>query len=259
MSPTGSRRRDRAPKSSALLAVLFAGCGPAAEEVALRAVEAAADADVATLGRWVDPGYADPLGGLEVLRRDLADLEARYGRRRIELRELSRHAAASELHTTVVGHLDVELVGQPTWRAVGAMSLELERNAGWRVRAGLLSDLRDIMGLMDARRRALEANDPAALAALLHPRYRDGDLDREEAAQRMARDLEGVRIRLEPTNYRLELRGTTAHLDEHYRLEVAGRALPPTIARFTLGRTAGRWRILAGLYPPEAEARAPAP
>ena len=66
---------------------------------------------------------------------------------------------------------------------------------------------------------------------------------------RLARDLVGAPVRLRVTNYRLELRGPTAHLDEHYVLTVAGQTLPPRIARFTLAPSAGRWRILAGLYP----------
>ena len=101
-----------------------------------------------------------------------------------------------------------------------------------------------------ARREALEANDPEALRALLHPAYRDGDLDADGALRRISDSLRGVRVRLRPTHYRLEIRGPQAHLDEHYVLTVGTRTLPPAVARLTLERTAGRFRIVAGLFPP---------
>jgi hypothetical protein len=95
----------------------------------------------------------------------------------------------------------------------------------------------------------MEGNDADGYAELLHPSYRDGDVDREETERRLKADLSTVRIRIDPSLYRLELRGPTAHLDEHYRLTVNMRELPPAIARLTLVRAAGLWKISSGLYP----------
>ena len=101
---------------------------------------------------------------------------------------------------------------------------------------------------MQRRRAALEANDADALAALLHPHYRDGLVDRNEAVERLRRDVEGASIRFRVTNYRLEVRPDLAHIDEYYILTVGERVLPPATAGLTLRKSAGRWRIAAGLY-----------
>ena len=101
---------------------------------------------------------------------------------------------------------------------------------------------------MRARRRALESNDAGALAALLHPNYRDGIIDHRMAAERMRRDLAGVAIRFTATHYRLEIRRDLAHIDEHYVMTVDGQPGRPAVAGLTLRKSAGRWRIAAGLY-----------
>lgn len=205
--------------------------------------------DLEPARRAVAPDYADPLGGRDVLLADLEAYVERFGARRVKFSELSTVDDPSALVATLTGRLDLELVGPPTWKVVGPAQIELERHGDFYVRSGLLSHVRDIERLMARRRAALEANDAEQMRPLLHPRYRDGDLDVDDAIERLAKDLSGVPVRLEVTNYRVELRGPTAHVDEHYVLKVRDRAMPPSVARFTLARTAGRWKIIAGLYP----------
>ncbi len=205
--------------------------------------------DLEPARRAVAPDYADPLGGRDVLLEDLERWTEAFGKRRLTYSELSTADDPSALVATLTGRLDLELVGPPTWKVVGPAQIEFERHGDFFVRSGLLSHVRDIARLMARRRAALEADDAEQLRPLLHPRYRDGDLDADGAVERLARDLSGVPVRLDVTNYRVELRGPTAHVDEHYVLTVQGRAMPPSIARFTLARTAGRWKIIAGLYP----------
>lgn len=205
--------------------------------------------DVDGIGHLVDREYADPLGDRDALLQDLRTLVHESSRRTLVYTDLTTGDDPSKLSATLTGRVDLELVGRPTWKVVGPAQVELARTDGFRVRSGLLSHVRDIRGLMAARRGALEANDATAVRPLLHPGYRDGDLDADEAVQRLQKDLAGVPVRLRVTNYRVELRGPTAHVDEHYVLTVGERTLPPSVARFTLSRSAGRWKIAAGLYP----------
>jgi hypothetical protein len=237
----------RAPPLFALLAL--AACAepaPAVVAEVLRAVEAG---DAAALAARISPDYADPLGGRDALVADLADLAREFARREVSGHDLAEAEGASSQRVRVSGRLEGALTGEPSWRFEGPLSVELERTDRTRVVSGLLVDLRDARGLAARRRAALEGNDAAALVALLHPGYRDGDLDRDGARARLERDLASVRIRLTPSLYRLEVREDLAHLDEHHQLEVDHVAQRPAVARLTLRRSAGRARIAAGLYP----------
>lgn len=232
----------------ALLLLTLAACHPPPDEVAAKvaaALESGATADALAL---VHADYADPRGDRSTLAKDLADLAQSFGRVRIDLSNLEVVDGATAKESLVIGRLDAELVGAPTWRVVGPVRMTFRRDDGFWVVSGLLPHLRDIRALTEARRAALEANDAEALRPLLHPTYRDGDLDADEALAKLGEDISGAKIRMEVTNYRLEVRGPSAHLDEHYHLEVEGRPIPPQIARFTLAPSAGRWRIRAGLY-----------
>ncbi|MCA9550382.1 MAG: hypothetical protein KC933_10120 [Myxococcales bacterium] len=233
----------------ALGALTLAACSAPPEEVVAELARALEARDSEAALALVHPDYADPRGDRAALAADLRALPEAFSRIRLDYQDLSTVEGASAREVTATGTLDAELVGDTTWRVVGPAQLELLRDDGFKVRAGLLPHLRDIRDLMRRRQAALEANDAEALRPLLHPRYRDGDADLQETMARLARDLVGAPVRLRVTNYRLELRGPTAHLDEHYVLTVAGQTLPPRIARFTLAPSAGRWRILAGLYP----------
>lgn len=233
-----------------ILGLLLAGCQRTPKEAVEQARAALEARSTTDLLEVLDPEYADTLGTKARLLSDLEDLWRRYPRIHLATEALTVAQGASELDATVVGTLDADFVGQPTWKVRGPVAIELVRRTdGFRIRSGLLTDFRDIERLMAKRRAALEANDAQQVKDLLHPGYRDGDLDGDQAAARLARDLEGKKVRLDATNYRLELRGPRAHVDEHFVLEVNGRPSRPLIGRFTLERSAGRWRISSGLYP----------
>jgi hypothetical protein len=233
----------------ALILSLCAGCTEPPEAVSQAVATALNERDFETALRHVHANYADPRGGRDALEQDFHDLRGAFDRMRVRFEDTST-ARGAPGQATITGRLDAELVGQTTWRVVGPLQLEMTKDQGFRIESGLLPHFRGIRSLMRRRHDALEANDAEALRPLLHPNYRDGDQDAEQVIQRLSSDLEGVRIRVAVTNYRLEVRGPIAHLDEHYLLTVGARTLPPQIARFTLERSAGRWRIRAGLYPP---------
>ncbi len=229
---------------------LTIGCGRTPEEAVQRALTAIETHDASALERVLDLEYADPLGDEHRLLTDVTELWERYPRIEIRAEDLLTSKGASELEATVSGTIDADFVGTPTWKVKGPLPIELVRRSdGFRIRSHLLTTFRDAQQLMDARRAALEANDVEGVRKLLHPDYRDGDLDADGAMQRLAGSLDGRKVRLQVSNYRLELRGPWAHLDEYYVLVVDDRPTRPLIARFTLKTTAGRWRIAAGLYP----------
>lgn len=232
----------------ALSIALLAGCTAPPDEIAQKVAAALEARDPAAALAFVHASYADPRGDRRTLAADLEDMRERFSRVRIDFEEVSAIEGASAKEATVVGRLDAELVGEPTWRVVGPLRVDFIREDGFHVVSGLLTDVRDVRALMAARRAALEANDAEAIRPLLHPGYRDGDMIADEVIARLTEDLAGAPIRMAVTNYRLEVRGPVAHLDEHYVLTVAGRTLPPAIARFTLAPSAGRWKIRAGLY-----------
>jgi hypothetical protein len=212
----------------------------------LRAIERG---DTKALDVRVADDYADALGGKKELIADVTDLANAFGRMTITVSDLSTTTGASKVEAEVVGRIDFDGAGEIAWRMTGPFDVVLRRDGDFRIHSGLLSDLRDVRGLMDARRRALEANDAEAYARLLHPTYKDGDRDLEDTKAKLRADLSNVRVRLQPSLYKLEVRGPAAHVDEHYVLSVNERALAPSIARLTLQRAGGRWRIASGLYP----------
>lgn len=228
-------------------------CAEPALEVVDRVAQALERRDEGAIRRRVASTYADPLGGEAEAFADLRGIFEHFDQLRIDLEDPHERPRASELETEVTALLDAELVGRPTWRVIGPVHFELVRQDGWRIRGGLFTELRDAMELAEKRRAALEANDAPALRPLLHPSYKDGDLDADQALARLAHDLEGMKVRLEVTNYRLEIREQEAHLDEHYRMSVNDQPSPPAVARLTLGRNVGRYAIEAGLYPPEGQ------
>ena len=235
---------------------LAVACGRTPEEAVDQVRAAIESRDEAMLSRAIDPGYADPLGDQAKLVADVRELWERYPRIALAMSELSTSRGASELEATVTGTLDADFVGTPTWKVKGPIAIDLVRRSdGFRIRSNLLTTFRDVSRLADARRAALEANDAKAVRALLHPEYRDGDLDADGAIARLTQDLAGRKVRLSASNYRLELRGPWAHLDEHFVLVVDDRPTRPLVARFSLKTIAGRWRIAGGLYPAQREAR----
>jgi hypothetical protein len=226
--------------------IALAGCaGCERPEEKTRNLFAAIDrADLEEIERRVDAGYNDPLGDKEKLLEDLRALFREVPRIRSKPTDLS--PSKSRGGVVVVGTLEIELESAPSWRMIGPLAIEYD--GGLSVKSGLLDDLRQIRRLFDDRRRAMEANDAEAYAALLHPEYRDGDLDRDGAIERLRKDLAGIPIRLEPLSYWVEVRGLDTHVDERYRLTV-NEEPHALVARLTLRRSAGLWRIFGGLYP----------
>jgi hypothetical protein len=236
----------------AFLALVWASaCGADPEAAAREAIAAAEAGDPRGLRRWVHPSYADGVGGRDAAIEDFAALARRYARRAFEIRALEVRRGASRARAEVVADLDLRLEGGgPTVRLEGPAPLELVRDEGFRVRSGLLTALRDVLALMRRRRAALEANDLGALRDVLHPSYAEGPYDRERLIARVREDLEGAVVRVDVRAWRIELRPDLVHVDEHHRLRVDGRELPPAVGRFTLAPSAGRLRIRAGIRPP---------
>lgn len=233
-----------------LLALAVSACGDHPDEVARAAFSALEKNDLQGVLARIDPKYSDPLGDKAKLSQDLGDLIQSTGRISVQATEISVVSGDTRRTATVIGRLDFELAGEPTWRMTGPLDLDELDDGGFKISGNFLTDLRDVMHLTAERRAALEANDASLYGKLLHPTYRDGDVDREDTAARIARDLSGhAKIRIEPTLYKLEVRGPLAHLDEHYKLTLNDKPLPPSIARLTLRPAAGFWKIAAGLYP----------
>lgn len=230
-----------------LLLLSISACTAPPAEVAQSIAKALQAGDPAAVLVHVDPDYADPQGARDQLQHDLHALQRDFERRTVRFEDLSMSAGASARQATLTGRLNTELVGQTTWKVVGPVQLDLFKEDAFRVRSGLLPHLRNVRTLMARRVAALEANDAQALKPLLHPNYRDGDRTGDEVIAQLSEDLAGIKIRMRVSNYRLEVRGPVAHLDEHYRLTVGDRTLPPQIGRFTLERSAGLWLIRAGL------------
>ncbi len=222
-------------------------CTSPPEQVVKEVYQAIETAELPKIRKHLDPKFTDPLGTQQQLLEDLEGIFRTYPKRSIKLTELHEAQKGSKLEVQVTGMLTAEFIAEPTWRVQGPIQVDLVRTDGFRIRSGILSEFRDIQRLAAARREALEANAVEDLRPLLHPGYKDGDLDADQVLERLKRSFQGVKLRLEVSNYRLELRGPLAHLDEHYVLKVNGVPSPPLVGRFTLKRSAGRWRIAAGL------------
>jgi hypothetical protein len=239
----------------ALILLAFA-CARTPEGAVEQARAAIENRDEEKLRAVLDTEYADPLGDEEALLADVRDLWERHPKIVLRTSEVHELDGPSELQANLQATLDADFVGTPTWKVKGPLDIELARRSdGFRIRSNLLTTFRDVSKLMAARRAALEANDAEEVRKLLSPDYRDGDLDADGAIGRLAKDLAGTKVRLEASNYRLELRGAWAHVDEHFVLVVNDRPTRPLVARFSLKTNAGRWRISGGLYPASAEPR----
>ncbi len=226
----------------------MASCGPSPPRLLERLEQQLQARDWTALARHLDDNYADPLGDRATVLQDLQNLEERFPRWEISLNRDEAGLETSALVGRAETRLTLDLAGKPYWKVQGLMELELRRTDQWRVVSGLLTDLRDIQGLMQRRRAALEGNAPDRMAELLHPRYRDGLIDRAEAIGRLRTDLSGVAVRISVTNYRLDIRRDLAHIDEYFRMTVDGRPIRPSKAGLTLKKLAGRWLIAGGLY-----------
>lgn len=205
----------------------------------LRAIESGRVDD---LLRDLSPDYVDALGD-----RELALTDARTWTRAGEVafdRNRCRplpERSLSERRGEVEVDYAADLPGPVPWRVQGTTRVPWVRGVRIQIRSGWLTEVRDAQRLVF---RLANARSPQDVEDLLLPSYREGLLNREEAAA-----LWGHRT-LRPTHARLELRRDRAHLDLHHR----GFDDGSRILRLTLAPAAGRWRIAAGLQslPPPA-------
>lgn len=236
-------------RAVAALLLLLCGCARPIEQLE-RANQDLAAGRLTAFEARVAEGYRDAMGGKAELRAGLEQILSGASGLEIRTPELEAlRTEGPERGTTLQGKLELSFESKDSggWTLTGPLEVELDHSG--QIRSGYLADLRDLVGLFKARRAALEANDATALGALLHPDYRDGDQDKYATLRRLTEDLEGTPVRLTPLSYWAELRGMDAHVDERYELRV-GEEPRRAVARFTLRKSAGRWRILAGLYAP---------
>ena len=223
-------------------------CGPKPEEVVRTAFSAISSNNQTLLQRTVDPNYADGLGNRATLFDHIDTLTNLYERRELQLLSWKPSAQVSKATVWAEIEIQVNLAGTgPGVSAKGISKVELLRNGQFRIRSGLLTEVLDVLDTMRARRAALEANDLEALERLIHPQYKQGHYDKHRLLLALEKNLTGRVIRLEPIAYQVDLRRGLVHVDEHYHLVVDGQASPPSVARLTLTRSAGRLRIRAGL------------
>lgn len=228
--------------------LITSACRASPAELAEQATQAVESGELSRLEPLLHPQYADALGDRAALFTDLGNLVEAFPARdiRFEAIEVER---GEELVLRGVQHID--LAGGHTVKMLGPLRWQLEAGATkLEIRSGFLDDLRDIEALLAARRAALEANDAEAYGRLIHPDYRDGDMDRTQVMAQLRTDLEGVVLRFEPIHHQIEVRKDLAHVDERYNMKIGEQAFPRGLARLTLRTSLGRWRIAAGLYSP---------
>ncbi len=251
-NPKNARRRTLRAVLAAWAAFLGCqGCTRSPQELLDATRQALHTQNLEALEPLIHPRYSDPVGDRARLLRDIKDLYQDFPRLVLRFEEVEILGGSSKSQATVLGKLNGTFFGSPEWSVLASLRLELERDFGFRIRSGLLQGFRSVRALAEKRRSALEANDAQAMKPLLHPAYRDGDLDADEAVARLAHDIEGVRIRHRPLHYRLEIRGPDAQLDERYELRLNQESPKTQVARLRLKRSAGLWRIQGGLYPAE--------
>ena len=99
----------------------------------------------------------------------------------------------------ISAQLETQLLGEYTWRFKGTIKLEFVHQPSAQIQSGLLSNVRDIIKLMNARVAAIESNSATAYSNILHPNYRLGDENRKEAQSRLQKALHG-KLRLARTD-----------------------------------------------------------
>ena len=230
-----------------MLGLVFSGCAPAPRRVADAVfAEIAAGSVEAALAAVADD-YQDPVGDRARLASDLRAFVDEQRPLTVGLVDVSTIPGPGPGTAELLGRLEVETQGRPSWSFRGPLRLGfLKRGQASVISTGLLDDLRGLRALFEARRRALEANDVDGLIRLLDPAYADGDLDRAAVEARLRDEVPGTPIRMEPESYWVEVRGLEAHVDERYALRL-GDDLHRAIGRFTVRKTGGTWRLSAGL------------
>jgi hypothetical protein len=237
----------------ATLTALSGACQHEPKTVFVEAVRATAAGRAEALRPLLHPAYADTLGGGDEL---VGQLSAFFDAHPPEAFDASIDSVQSDgaskrrlvLHAFVEGAWG----GAPGFRVSGPMRVTLEPWGGYKLRAGYLTDVRDVARLVKAWTVARRDPSPATLRPLLHPGYEDDFVTRDEIAT--AWRAHGPEL-AEVTMVRLEVRDDLAHLDLH-ELVGGGAARQPVIHRLTLRPAAGRWWIASGLrFEPRATER----
>ena len=203
------------------------------------------------------PDYSDQIGDIKDLKRDLSWWTKVFDKRTVSFRNLKRDRSSSKgVLAKIVGEIELDLPGATRWKFTGPLELEFVDGAKPQIRSGILTDFRDIYGLMLQRRIAIEANESQSFGRLLHPKYQSGDENKREAVQRISDNIRGKAIRLDPQHYTIEVRESLAHVTEWLSVRVQApsntRLTPLSVSpqaakndknELTLKKSAGRWRI----------------
>ena len=211
----------------------------------------------------IHKNYVDPLGDKAQLLHDLKNIYRSFDSVRLKFSQIKVLSGASFPNSKMIGaHLDTQLIGEYKWAFRGPVLLEVIHQPTHQIRSGLLSNVRDIITLMEKRVDAIESNSEVAYAKTLHPKYRNGDENRTEAQDRIRQALNG-KLRLRPDRYIVDLTRNQAHVTEWAYISgnrvnhlesssttTANRKLvnqDGTIKKleFTLRKSAGQWLIHA--------------
>lgn len=215
------------------------------------------------LSRVIHDDYADPLGGREQLIADLADMRRHFDSIDVKFRELEPQTRSSATNSQIIAaKIEAQIAGNYSWKFKGKVELEMSLKPSTQIRSGLLSNVRDIINLMNTRIRAIEGNSEKAYVRVLHPNYRRGDENLVEVQARIKRSLQG-KLRIRPDRYIVDLEANQAHVTEwatssqsltHPRVSSSTTTTTSgyrsgahrlTKSEFTLRKSAGQWLIHA--------------
>lgn len=217
--------------------------------------------EMTELDSLIHKSYADPLGDREQLIDDLHDMYRFFDTIKVTFNDIKQLSKSPKTNSQKISaQLETQLLGEYTWSFRGPIQLEFVHQPSAQIQSGLLSNVRDIIKLMNARVAAIESNSATAYTNILHPNYRRGDENKKEAQSRLKKTLNG-KLRLRPDRYLVDLDVNQAHLTE-WAL-VSRSQVEPTVSssisesnrnstdgvgimtksEFTLRKSAGQWLI----------------
>jgi hypothetical protein len=156
---------------------------------------------------------------------------------------------------TVVAVLDAE--GKAVWRDQAATVSYIGREqfhmkpckiALWCAEGDQFARLRAVMRTLFRRLDGARGGDPAAVASLAAPDYRDGETDRAALEARLRGELAHPRPDLRVAGWQIRVDRDTAEVGEDYVDPAAGRTGERGLrARYRLERRGERWVFTSGL------------
>ena len=181
----------------------------------------------------------------------------RFHQRSIKIQSL-KIADRSTSHTLTTAKIDIDVhfLGEPQIIMKGPTTMHLRYRDRYRVQSQLLTELRAVIELLDAKRKAAETQQAELIDELLHPSYGNSDHDKEKYQNNWKENIIRDSIRMETSVYRIHLRSDKVHVDEHYRLFINGKGPIRAISRLTLKKSAGSLKIWRGLRAPHDEIQA---